>query len=326
MSKTTLNKKKCLVCGKQADIVESFNNMKIIAQIETALGAKGLGLAMDTYPINVLRRCSSCGLEFADPMVEPGVKFYQWLTNSGFSYPESRWEWTACRDLLVSLQSRQKSSILLADVGCGQGSFLQMLKGIPRVNTIGIEPNPDVVKKCHAIGLDVILGGLNEISSKFIGNIDIFTFWHVVEHVADPVGMLRQARGLLSQGGMLYFSVPISPLSHEHSYPDPFNVPPHHLTRWTISSLEALAEQLDMNIDISLPLAQPLLQRTIRSLSLQSTSHIKRKNRIIKLILLISFLFKNPTSIIKEFMRQINHPTLNKRTLPDVALVCLKNF
>ena len=319
MSKATLNKKGCLVCGNPADIVADFNNADIIHRLETSLGSSGLESVMPRP--SVLRRCGSCGLEFSDPMIEPGAKFYQWLTNSGFSYPEKRWEWNACRDLAAVLQSRRKSSITVIDVGCGTGAFLELLKQIPKVQAIGIEHNPDVVDLCRNGGLNVILSDLDELKKQHAKHIDIFTFWHVVEHVADPVGMLSQARDLLRIGGLLCFSVPLSPMSYEHSWPDPFNAPPHHLSRWTIASLKALSLHLNMQIHIDLPSPSALHQRVLRSLSLQAMPPFGIKNRYHKFFRLASFILQNPLSIFIELQRQINHQRLNGQTLPDVALV-----
>jgi SAM-dependent methyltransferase len=324
MSKAALKQMDCLVCGGPAEVIENFNNTELIQRIEISLGSAGLKPVMP--PLSVLCRCGSCGLEFADPMIEPGAKFYQWLINSGFSYPETRWEWTACRDLINSLQSRQEPSIVVLDVGCGTGSFLQILNQIPGVQAIGIEFNPDVVGICRTMGLNVILGDLNTIKAQHSAKIDIFTFWHVVEHVADPVGMLSQARDLLGIGGLLYFSVPLTPLSYEHSWPDPFNYPPHHLTRWNIASLEALALHLGMKIHIDLPLAKPLLKRILRSLSLQAMPPFGIQKRHLKAFRLASFILRHPASILVELQHQRSHPRLNGRTLPDVALVCLQRL
>lgn len=314
---------RCPVCLSAASALADADCGTTASRMEAALGVK----ALDAIPgIKYrLRRCGACSLEFADPMTEPGPDFYQWLTASGFNYPGSRWEWRTCWDIIAAgLPGSSADSRVVLDVGSGDGGFLRMVGALPGVRAIGVDHNPDVVRDCRAANLEVLLGGLDAAESVLIEGADVITFWHVVEHVGDPVGLLSQARKMLRSGGFLCFSVPISPMSYEHSWPDPFNEPPHHLTRWNIASLEALAGRLGMSMQLHLPPAEPLLGRVARSLSLQVTPRLSG-GRLWKATRLAGSLLARPWRLPAEFGRQLRHPRHAGRVLADAALVCLKN-
>lgn len=314
---------RCPVCLSAASALPDADSRTTVARMEAALGVEGLD-AISGLEYR-LRRCVGCSLEFADPMTEPGPDFYQWLTASGFSYPGSRWEWSACWKIIAAgPASSSADSRVVLDVGSGDGGFLRMVGALPGVRAIGVDHNPDVVRDCRAANLEVLLGGLDAARTVLTDGADVITFWHVVEHVGDPVGLLEQARKMLRPDGFLCFSVPLTPMSYEHSWPDPFNEPPHHLTRWNIASLEALAGRLGMDMQLHLPPVEPLLGRIVRSLSLQVTPRLSG-GRLRKATRLAGSLLARPWRLPVEFGRQLRHPRHAGRVLPDAALVCLRN-
>jgi len=314
----------CPVCGAASTLSAHFPREQVVEQLQSALMADGL----DRVPFEdaSLRQCEACGLEYSDPMQEPGAEFYQWLTQAGFNYPQSRWEWLACRQLLTDLY-RQKADVLrtIIDVGCGDGRFLELLSSLQGLRRIGLDLNPDVVALCRGKGLDVIQGDLAAASSEMPEGIDAISLWHVVEHVGDPVGVLTRAKALLRKEGMIFFSVPLTPMSYERSWPDPFNAPPHHLTRWCPSALQALAARLDMKMQLVLPDAESYPRRVLRGLTLQAMPPFGVQGRSRKLLRLIGFLARRPWRLLRECWWQARLPKINGRTRPDVVLVYLRD-
>jgi SAM-dependent methyltransferase len=312
----------CPVCGAASTAVPAPGRAALLAAIENALLATGLDPLLP--PVSGLQRCLSCTLEFAHPMQEPGAAFYQWLTTEGFAYHAARWEWTACRERLLALPRPQGRPLQLLDVGCGGGDFLRALADLDGVAAMGVEFNPDVVSAGRAHGLDLRLGGLAEATQAQPPGFDVITFWHVVEHIGDPVGLLLDARDALRPGGLLYFSVPLSPLSYEHAWFDPFNAPPHHLTRWNLPSLQALATRLGMSIELELPTAAPLAQRVLRSLVLQAMPMGITGGPWVKALRLCWFLLRHPCRLLAEIRMQGRRPQHEGRVLPDLAMICLR--
>lgn len=313
----------CPICCSESNFLENYSRQKIITSLRKLIPDEGIDdCEFGDYRLFM---CPNCGAQFSDPMVEPNDSFYTWVTRSATSYPESRWEWSECIDQLAALKAESRlDSIELLDAGCGSGRFLRKLTEVPGIKAIGIDLNPLAVEACQALGLTAILGNFDDVLSQQRGRYDAVTLWHVVEHVADPVGVLRQAKELLTDGGCIYFSVPLSPQSYEASWQDPLNAPPHHLTRWQVSSIQALARRLDMSLQLAMPPADGFGLRLLRTLVLQSASPYAGLTRFQKSIRLLAFLCLHPWRPFIDGYRQLRRPKLGGHTLPDIALACLK--
>ena len=93
------------------------------------------------------------------------------------------------------------------DIGCSMGGFLAALRE-RGATTVGIEPSPhDAAVARDAFGLDVRPGFLEEIDFG-AERFDLVSMRFVFEHVRDPRGIVRRARALLTDGGLLFIEVP----------------------------------------------------------------------------------------------------------------------
>jgi SAM-dependent methyltransferase len=312
----------CPCCGADAFFLESLPRQRIVESLQLLMQDNGIrDCEFGDYR---LLQCLSCGLQFADPMAAPGSDFYTWVTRSADCYPVSRWEWFECRRQLDALRLHSaEQTFEVLDVGCGSGRFLRLLAGIPGCRAVGLDINLSGVEACQAGGLEAIHCDLARASFQLTQRFDVITLWHVVEHVADPLGLLLQAKGLLAHSGRIFFSVPLSPLSYEASWPDPLNLPPHHLTRWQASSIQALAKRVGMSLQLAIPSADALAVRVLRSLLLQSAPPFAGLNRAQKLARLATFVCLHPWQPLVDAYRQFRRPRMNGRVLPDVILVCL---
>ena len=74
--------------------------------------------------------------------------------------------------------------------------------------------------------------------------------FHVIEHVSDPLGFARDLAHCVKPGGRLCIAVPgrASAITEIPNFV--FNAPPHHLSWWNESALCALAERLDLIVDV----------------------------------------------------------------------------
>lgn len=95
---------------------------------------------------------------------------------------------------------------VVADIGCGGGSFLDAVKGFA-AKTLAIEPatfyHAGLQDKGHCP-----YAGLEQALEAHAGAVDLATCLSVIEHVDDPVRVLEQARQLLKPGGRLVLSTP----------------------------------------------------------------------------------------------------------------------
>lgn len=99
----------------------------------------------------------------------------------------------------VSLPQRGR----LLDIGCGNGDFLHSFKRVrPEWDVCGFEPSEAsrAALEAHLPGVRFYSGSLDAITDRF----DCLTLNYVIEHLFEPVAMLRQMQGLLSPGGGIF--------------------------------------------------------------------------------------------------------------------------
>ena len=95
---------------------------------------------------------------------------------------------------------------IVADIGCGGGSFLDYLSGVAK-RVIGIEPSETFRKTL--IEKNYITYDYAEKARKdFEGKVDVVTSFDVIEHVTDPLGFLLDIYALLNEGGHAIIGTP----------------------------------------------------------------------------------------------------------------------
>lgn len=139
------------------------------------------------------------------------------------------------------LRARPDGRVL--DVGCGDGAYLKLLRSLGWSTAIGVDPDPTAVQRARAAGLDVRLGTLDDVELP-AKSFDAITLNHSIEHVHDPVGLLRQCRRLLAPGGELIVYTPnLDSEGHRRYGRNWFHLdPPRHLVIFTPAALRATLE------------------------------------------------------------------------------------
>jgi SAM-dependent methyltransferase len=96
----------------------------------------------------------------------------------------------------------------IVDIGCGDGSFLTVLKSYG-ADVTGIEPSTKTLPAIRARGFEPKNGYLDETSfPELSGQFDGLIAHQVLEHVPEPNSLLRGARRLLRSGGYVQMNVP----------------------------------------------------------------------------------------------------------------------
>jgi SAM-dependent methyltransferase len=155
-------------------------------------------------------------------------------------------------DVLQTHLGGRAGSIL--DVGSGPGLFLALGRSLGwRVK--GVEPSQKASRYSQQeLGLDVDNIFLNEDTAPALGQFDVVHMGEVLEHLTDPVGMLKIAHDLISPGGLLTLIVPndFNPLQmilRDHVGMQPWWVaPPHHLNYFSHESLRKLVERVGFEL------------------------------------------------------------------------------
>jgi 2-polyprenyl-3-methyl-5-hydroxy-6-metoxy-1,4-benzoquinol methylase len=164
-----------------------------------------------------MRLCSECGILYANPrMTEDSyAKFYE--QEYRYIYDNDDEDCTAeaqfargqqvaeaLRDYLVEQYEFKPTTVF--DIGCNAGAWLQpFLNAGAQVH--GVDYGPERVSFGRDRGLPIEIGSIETL--EILGTkADLILMNHVLEHATDIESMLRRVRGLLSDDGMLYVSLP----------------------------------------------------------------------------------------------------------------------
>jgi SAM-dependent methyltransferase len=106
-----------------------------------------------------------------------------------------------------SRHSRQFGSLIRnrrwLEVGAGVGGILDLLSSSAS-STCAVEPQEGARRALQACGYEVH-AAIEDLGDR---RFDIVTMFHVLEHLPDPVGSLRQVAARLEEGGRIVIEVP----------------------------------------------------------------------------------------------------------------------
>lgn len=92
------------------------------------------------------------------------------------------------------------------DIGCGQGTFLHLLHTQGWI-CHGTELSAAGAARAARPGISISAGDLPE--GQFPpGTLDLVTLWHVLEHLRDPLEILRRLHPMMKKGAILALSTP----------------------------------------------------------------------------------------------------------------------
>jgi len=131
----------------------------------------------------------------------------------------------------------------MLDVGCGNGATVVRASQMGW-NAQGLDIDPMAVSASRQRGVNAHLGSLTELRFDD-DSFDLILSHHVIEHVHEPLDMLREMRRTLRPGGTLAVITPnAASLLHRWFGPDWLGLePPRHLFIFTPATLLSLARK-----------------------------------------------------------------------------------
>ncbi|TAM53873.1 MAG: methyltransferase domain-containing protein [Acidobacteria bacterium] len=135
----------------------------------------------------------------------------------------------------------------LLDVGCGVGRFLYAahLRGWQVEGIDRSQRAIDLGKTYAAYPMRAgSVGDIVEAGRLF----DVVTLFEVLEHLADPVVMLKRCKMLLRGGGSVFVTVPNWGCSSVHKTSNPAELPPIHLLFFGEGSLRMAASEAGLKV------------------------------------------------------------------------------
>ncbi len=147
----------------------------------------------------------------------------------------------------------------ILDVGCAQGSFLNLLHTnfyVPKENLFGNETNKAFRNYCRfEYEIECNNKPMDQQNQKF----DIISYYHVLEHIQQPEKELKNAIAQLTENGLLYISVPLwfdeleessGAMIVKNNESDPFEEY-YHLNHCNVFSIQSFTNLLNkFNLEI----------------------------------------------------------------------------
>ena len=150
--------------------------------------------------------CQDCGLlQIVDPIPADLIYGEADTYTTGFQQPRH------LEDLITTTVARQDPGRAI-DIGCNDGSLLEVLRRAGYAKVVGIEPNPIAASIARSKGHQVYTSYLTkDLATRIVadcGAFDTVYLRHVVEHVSDLGAFFEAVRMLLRPDGLLVLELP----------------------------------------------------------------------------------------------------------------------
>jgi 2-polyprenyl-3-methyl-5-hydroxy-6-metoxy-1,4-benzoquinol methylase len=151
--------------------------------------------------------CEACGFRFADPLPSSElVRLYAELEDPDYS-AGSEGRIRPFRRILRRCLRMAPGARTVLDVGAGIGLLCRAARELG-LEATGVEPSSWAVKMASALeGVEVLQGSYPHPALQG-RRFDILTLIDVIEHVTDPLGLLRNLAAALNPGGILVVTTP----------------------------------------------------------------------------------------------------------------------
>ena len=156
---------------------------------------------------------------------------------------------------IESVSGREISGLDVLDVGCGWAQTLLYMRQ-RGARCFGFDPAPSAVEYALSQGLDVRRAGMENLMVFPDRRFDVVMLLNVLEHLADPVDVMRQIKSdLLKPGGVLVVEVPNEFNAFQvcgqrvHRLPEWWVSPPAHLNYFSNDTITALLRGTGFSVE-----------------------------------------------------------------------------
>jgi SAM-dependent methyltransferase len=113
------------------------------------------------------------------------------------------------RWLVRELPRLAHQHVRIADIGCGDGQFLEFLKARGYDHIAGIEPDALRARNARKRGVPVFASRAEAESAGLLKqSTEIMFVWHVLEHIERPAEFIKEYSRWLAPSGVMVISVP----------------------------------------------------------------------------------------------------------------------
>ena len=199
----------------------------------------------------VIEECENCSFKLTNPLPSEDEigKYYESdnyisHTSSSKSLFDAAYQMVRRRAIKskLNLVSKYVKKGVLVDYGCGTGSFLSFVKD-QGWSVSGFEPS-DIAISNGETNLKDEVKHPRELDNVKEHSIDVFTMWHVFEHIYNPKDLLNKIKRILNKNGVLILAVPNPDSLDAKIYKEnwaAWDVPIHH-SHFNKKSMKILLE------------------------------------------------------------------------------------
>lgn len=219
----------CRACGSShLDTVIDFGPQPIVHHY-----LKNQEQPFPLFPFT-LESCNNCGFMQIKEPIDPDILYVDYFTVSSWKYQPHMGRLVQ----LILEKTKIPLNASMLEIGCNDGTFLEVLKDAGFKNLLGIEPTSDASKLALEKGLDVLKGFLSpDVAHSLVesgGKFDLLIIRQVLEHIADLDRFRLSIQSILKPGGYIAIEVPDSWLNL--SEPD-YTLWEEHVNYFTLESL-----------------------------------------------------------------------------------------
>lgn len=173
------------------------------SNIEGRLESNSFSITDSHYGMTgAIYRCSACGFLQCSDLPEV-VQFYENLEDAG--YEAGRQERSLQARRILELARTLQPEGRLIDVGAGSGMLVEQAIQMG-YQAEGVEPSAWLHRVARERNLPVHLGTFPHSAAR--GQFDLIMLIDVIEHVTDPMDLLRNIAGSLAEGGVAVIVTP----------------------------------------------------------------------------------------------------------------------
>jgi len=182
--------------------------------------------------------CQKCKLRFFNPLIIGDEAFYNSLQKFDWYYLEEKSEYD---EAIKYISSTDK----VLDVGSGKGAFSKIL---PTKDYVGLDFSLNAKLMGAKDGILIENKMIQEYADMHPSSFDVVASFQVLEHVSEPASFIEAKIKALKSGGKLIISVPSEDSFLRYVNNGIFNMPPHHVTRWSDDTLKFIAEEYNLHV------------------------------------------------------------------------------
>lgn len=230
----------CLLCGSNCCATRQSLSAEEILKCWTLAGqAFEICVTKPLLDEGVIHlfECLNCGFQFFNPRLAGGAAFYDHLHRNlpGYYAPERP---ENERNTRFAVRHGYRT---ILDVGCGSGFALDNAKRAG-LQTFGVELSREAAEAATNRGHQIFPMLLEHMEKAWEQKFDVISLNQVLEHVPDPVSLVKQCIRFLSQRGVIAIAVPSALGVLRLSPWQETEWPPHHISRWRVRDFHTLAD------------------------------------------------------------------------------------